>query len=379
MPKLRITLPKGFTEFCSEHMLNWPAESVEECKQMLLPCDPNARERSYYKETALHKCIPLEVVKWLVERGADVNLANAYGTPLFKHAAWGHYDICKYLIEHGADVNITAHAERTALISAVFIGRTGNYDTVCLLLAHGADPCHHTAVWDDNRTPLQYLMTGRDISWYKDKPDIAEVLIKAQREQGGIPEEEWKKLQENVSYMGNEFELLKKDWSDEYRNEIETIMNRFYAIFDVTPAKPVLKHDGKSPIEVDRNLSVVEQHSALWEYLVPASGKCSTVQGEVIRITGRVDGEANNNGGANWDAEYRKMLDALEQYFLQGNALGEYDLNEARDAIIEINHFKAAPGCYGCQKQIDYLIELAVKWIWQNPEPIKLGKVAYKR
>lgn len=187
------------------------------------------------------------------------------------------------------------------------------------------------------------------------------------------------KLQENVSYMGNEFELLKKDWSDEYRNEIETIMNRFYAIFDVTPAKPVLKHDGKSPIEVDRNLSVVEQHSALWEYLVPASGKCSTVQGEVIRITGRVDGEANNNGGANWDAEYRKMLDALEQYFLQGNALGEYDLNEARDAIIEINHFKAAPGCYGCQKQIDYLIELAVKWIWQNPEPIKLGKVAYKR
>ena len=156
-------------------------------------------------------------------------------------------------------------------------------------------------------------------------------------------------------------------------------MNRFYAIFDVTPAKPVLKHDGKSPIEVDRNLSVVEQHSALWEYLVPASGKCSTVQGEVIRITGRVDGEANNNGGANWDAEYRKMLDALEQFFLQGNALGEYDLNEARDAIIEINHFKAAPGCYGCQKQIDYLIELAVKWIWQNPEPIKLGKVAYKR
>lgn len=379
MPKLRTTLPKGFIEFCYDHMLDWTAESIAECKQMLLPCDPNARDRGGYKETALHKCIPLEVVEWLVERGADVNLANTYGTPLFKHAAWGHYDICKYLIEHGADVNITAHGERTALISAVYSSRTGNYDTVCLLLAHGADPCHRAAAWDNSRTPLRYLMAGRDTSWYKDKPDIAEVLIKAQREQGGIPEEEWKKIQENVSFMGHELELLKCDGVDEYCREIEAIMNRYYTIFDVAPAKPVLKHDGKSPIEVDGKCSVVEQHNALWDYLVPASGKCATVQGEVIRITGRVDSEANCNGGANWDAEYRKMLDALGQYFLLGNALDGHELEKAQEAAIEINRFKAAPGCFGCQKQIDFLTELAVKWVRQNPEPIALDGVAYKR
>ena len=123
----------------------------------------------------------------------------------------------------------------------------------------------------------------------------------------------------------------------------------------------------------------MEQHSALWELLVPDSGKCATVQGEVIRITGRVDGEANGNGGANWDAEYRKMLKALTQYFIQGNALSGYELEEVQKAIMEINRFKAAPGYMGCQKHIDYLIELAVKWVKQNPEPIMLDKVAYKR
>ena len=78
MSRLRMTLPKEFIVFCYEHMYDWSAESIEECKKMLLPCDPNARERGHYKETALHKYIPLEIVEWLVERGADVNLANTY-------------------------------------------------------------------------------------------------------------------------------------------------------------------------------------------------------------------------------------------------------------------------------------------------------------
>lgn len=379
MPKLRMTLPKEFIVFCYEYMYDWSTESIEECKKMLLPCDPNARERGHYKETALHKYIPLEIVEWLVERGADVNLANTYGTPLFKHAGWGHYDICKFLIEHGADVNITAHGEHTALFDAVYKRGTGNCDTVRLLLAHGADPCHRSASWDDCKTPLLHMLSSGSGAWYKDKPDIAEVLINAQKEQGGIPDEEWIKAQEYVSEMGHEFELHKSGWNDEYCREIEAILNRFYAIFDVPPAKPVLKHDGKSLITIDENLSIMEQHNVLWEFLVPTGGKCATVQGEVIRITGRVDGEANINGGANWDTEYQKMLEALTQYFLRGNALSGDELEEVQNAIIEINRFKAAPGYMGCQKHIDRLIELAVKWVKQNPEPILLDKVVYKR
>lgn len=373
MPKLRMTLPKEFSDFCSKHRLDWSAESIEECKKMLLPCDPNARERGYYKETALHKSIPLEIARWLVERGADVNLANTYGTPLFHHAGRGDYDICKFLIEHGADVNLAAHGEHTALFNAVY-GR--NCDVVRLLLAHGADPCHHSASWDGCKTPLLDMLSRGSDAWHESKPDMAEVLIDAQKKQGGIPDEEWARAQKYVSEMGHEFELYKNDWEGEYCRKIEVIMNRFYAIFDVVPAKPVPKHDGKSAIEVDGTLPVMEQHSALWEFLVPASGKCVTVQGEVIRITGRVDQESNANGGANWDGEYRKMLETLPQYFQQGNVLDAGEMEEVQCAIREIHRFKAA---LSCQKQIDCLKEFAVKWVRQNPESISLGCVAYNR
>ncbi|MDE6926003.1 MAG: ankyrin repeat domain-containing protein [Acetatifactor sp.] len=373
MPKLRTTLPKEFNAFCSEHMPDWSAESIEECRKMLTPCDPNARDRGGYKETALHKFIPLEIVQWLVERGADVNMANTYGTPLFKHARVGHYDICKFLIEHGADVNLTAHAEHTALFPAA---QSGNCDTVRLLLAHGADPCHHSVNWDGHITPLLYMLSAGSYAWREENPDIAEVLVNAQKERGGIPEEEWTKAQEYVSKMGHEFEFRKNDMEDEYRKQIENIMNRFYAVFDVAPAKPVLKHDGKSLIEVDETLSVMEQHSALWEFLVPSRGKCATAQGEVIRISARVDDEANRNGGVNWDAEYQKMLEMLTQYFSRENALNASEMDVARKAIAEIGRSKASPGC---QKQIDRLMELAVKWIRQNPEPVLLEEIPYNR
>ncbi len=373
MAKLRMTLPKEFADLYRKYRLCWTEDSIEECKKILTACNPNARDRGGYKESALHKYIPLKIVEWLVERGADVNIANTYGTPLFEHARAGHYEICKFLIEHGADVNITAHAGHTALFSAV----SGvNCDTVRLLLAHGANPCHHSENWDGHKTPLLHMLSRGTAAWNKNQPDIAELLVNAQKEQGGISDEEWAKAQEYVSEMGHKFELYKSDMKEEYRKEIETIMERYYSIFDVAPAKPVLKHDGKSFIEVDTNLSVMEQHHMLWEFLVPISGKCATVQGEVIRITGRVDSEYNSNGGANWDAEYRKMLDALAQYVLLGNALSEREIEKLQNILMDTNHSKAFSGC---QEQINYLIELAVKWVKQNPSPILFENATYNR
>lgn len=376
MPKLRKTLPKDLTDFCYKQMNNYTSEDIEKCKEMLEPCDPNARDRGGYKETALHKMLPLEIIEWLIARGADVNAANTYGTPLFKHAHWGNYDICKFLIEHDADVNIVAHAGHTVLLSAVS-GINCNYDIVRLLLEHGADPCHHSENWDGQKTPLLTMLSRGVEVWKESKADIAELLISAQKGQGGIPKDEWAKAQEYISDIGHEFELHKSDMEVEHCNKVEMIMKRYYAIFDVTPAEPVIKHDGKSLIEVDKSISIGEQHHALWEFLVPSSGRCITMQGEVIRVTGRIDGEINRNGGANWDTEYRRMLGSLTKYFLQGNTLNKDEIEDMKDAINEINTHKAA--CIICQKAIDKLMELAVKWVIQNPDPIPLGNIDYNR
>ena len=54
--------------------------------------------------------------------------------------------------------------------------------------------------------------------------------------------------------------------------------------------KPVAKritHDGVSPILVKEG-SWEEQYEELWSFLIPSSGAAKTVQGEVIRIPGRV-------------------------------------------------------------------------------------------
>ena len=79
-----------------------------------------------------------------------------------------------------------------------------------------------------------------------------------------------------------------------------------------------LVHDGISPIIVTETEETA-QFNQLWSYLVPSCGRAKTAQGELIRIAGRVQHEFLDNGGINWDDDFRKMLDAFLQYHQLGN------------------------------------------------------------
>ena len=106
----------------------------------------------------------------------------------------------------------------------------------------------------------------------------------------------------------------------------------------------------------------------------PSSGAAKTVQGEVIRIPGRVRDELDRNGGANWDRDYRKMLQALPQYLSLGNPLSDQELEETKELIAQVHgkDFDDGP-------RLDRLCQLAIAWIKQNPEPLLLEKTSYKR
>ena len=78
----------------------------------------------------------MELIKFLIEHGADVNDGNSENDlPLHQACDQNDLEFVKYLIEHGADVNGENYSGQTALSKAII---KGNYPIVLLLLENGA-------------------------------------------------------------------------------------------------------------------------------------------------------------------------------------------------------------------------------------------------
>lgn len=80
-----------------------------------------------------------EVARYLVLKGADVNLPSNNGFkvyPIHSAAAGNYTDIARMLIENNAQINVRQQAGVTPLHSAA---QNGNIDLLILLLEHGAD------------------------------------------------------------------------------------------------------------------------------------------------------------------------------------------------------------------------------------------------
>ncbi len=87
----------------------------------------------------------MNVVEYLISKGADVKVKNANGnavlgqegdTPLHGAATCGHADLAGLLITKGADVDARGIYDETPLIRAA---TNGHADVVGLLIAKGAD------------------------------------------------------------------------------------------------------------------------------------------------------------------------------------------------------------------------------------------------
>lgn len=377
MARKNKTLPKDFEEIVQRG-------DLDELKAVFKKCEINAHER-YGSDTALFfRGLTPEFVRWFVEQGGDIHYCNNFGyTPLgrqscfksnekdneiykkfFEQGLQIHYDnseIIELLIELGAEVN--TNTSSTPLILAC---RSLNPVAVKILLKHGADPIGGDKGFNSPLTEALYQFAP-----IPETLEIAKLLLSL-----GVPITE--RMKEYVGVMGKRFEDKKLNPTlSEYSKYIiernEPIMNELYRLFGVEPIKPRQLYDGHSQIIVPDNDDLQVTFSELWDFLVLPIGQCSTVQGEVIRITGRIAGEIYRNGGMNWKADYQKMLNALINYFKMGYPLSDERLQQAE--YLKAKVYQGNPNSYD---EAVELSNLAVLWVKANPNPIMINQTDYE-
>jgi hypothetical protein len=342
-------LPKDFEALLEEG-------DLAKLKAVFEGCHVDARG-GYAKQTALaFDLCPDELARWLVAQGADLRARDTWGnTPLHTRArSWrGRIAV---LLELGADANDAGASIGTPLHAAADGKRVENAKQ---LLAHGAAA---DARESDGLTPLELALRSCTNAEIERMVELARVLLDAgaARSPG---------MSTRVEAIGKQFEFHRAGFAKDSVEETSAALDELYAIFGVTPVGRRRLHDGVSPIAV-KTTSWQEQHEELWDLLVPSSGPAATVQGEVIRISGRVSRELEGNGGANWDAEYKKMAQAFLTYLETGISLAETDLASLRTIVRQA---RAGAG------DTDRMAELAVAWVLQNPTPTPLAKPDYRR
>ncbi|MFJ2621284.1 ankyrin repeat domain-containing protein [Glutamicibacter sp. NPDC087344] len=350
----RKTLPKNF-----EEMLG--TASLDELKAVFNKCLLDARG-GYNKCTALGfvDC-PDALVTWLVEQGLEVDAEDTYGaTALWQRARWGRTEQLPLLVALGAGINKPRSGGVTPLHAAA---EGGHVEAARILLDAGAQ---RQPLTDGTRqTPLHYALSCTSNAQIPGTAQIAQLLL-AEGEPVTVP------MQEEVTRIGKSFEQFRESFNPDYLEQTDAALHRLYELFDVTPVSPRLTYDGHSPI-ILADGPWQKQHEQLWELLVPASGVATTVQGEVIRVSGRIANEILGNGSINWDKDFRAMADAVLGYVNQGQALPPALLSAARDSAKSVRSGTAD------DRQVYRLSELAVAWVRLNPTPISLEQVAYRR
>ena len=99
----------------------------------------------------------IEVAKFLIKNGADVNANSSMGSPLMAAVVKGNIEVVNLLLEKRADVNVTDANGITALIYAV---QFRNAEIVKILIDHKADKTH---VDKEGKTAFEYaVFTGNE-------------------------------------------------------------------------------------------------------------------------------------------------------------------------------------------------------------------------
>lgn len=100
----------------------------------------------------------LDICEMLVKRGANINFVSKSGTVLHTACFYGRVEIVRFLLDNGADCTLTNANSTTPLLHAAL---NGNAEICRLLLSHGADPNKKN---DTNNTALEYASISKNDS-----------------------------------------------------------------------------------------------------------------------------------------------------------------------------------------------------------------------
>jgi hypothetical protein len=344
---------------------------------------------------------PNGLVEWLVRQGLDVNQPDARGvSALFAQADSSatypetpqrYPGKVRLLISLGADVHqrspSAAGGASTALHIAAFRGAGAAVET---LLESGAEA---DALDGQGRTALERVVVRANLRTLDFLAGVAAPLVAA----GARITDE---MREAVALLGREVAAVGPGSSAEHAARRAAAYDPVARLFAVDPVQDDTAHggpasgttasdvtaSGPTASDVTACGSTAEilvpraspraQHRALWHALVPAAGHAPTVQGEVIRASGRIGHELLEMGGVNWDEDYRVMLAHLPVLLTLGVPLHDAALARARESARRLStgrHIRDS------ERHVTELQQAAVAWVSLNTTPIPLQAPPYNR
>ncbi len=350
MAKKRKTLPDHVQEIIDSN-------DMERFKLLFEKCEISATNRGKTTQNIFsYRNLTLEHILFLIENGMDLNSDSGWGNSPAAFLA-DKIELLKCIIDHGADIE---HAVDEVHGNALFIcARAHRVQAVENLLACGANP--EARGGRDSNTALDEALLCCGNTDIIHTVQIAKALLAA----GATTSE---KTVGYVKRIGENFEFMRSNFNKDIVDEYSRALYELYSIFNVEAVPRQMVYDGKTRITV-RSQTWQKQYDELWNLLVPGVGHANTVQGEVIRIVGRISNEILDNGSINWDDEYRKMVMALSTYFQTFD--GE-TTERACELTEKINE--------NSDKDVLYqLTEITVDWVMKNNKPVPLDTVTYAR
>ena len=119
-----------------------------------------------------------------------------------------------------------------------------------------------------------------------------------------------------------------------------------------------------------RDYNWKKEHQRLWASHVPASGHADTLQGELVRIVGKLVDQAYRNGNGNWDDDHVTMWRFVAQHIGADPIFSEEEQLLIRETVEVIISDEACPDLSGDGSTYYLINEKVVDWCMAHPIPI---------